>query len=406
MSNIPTPKNLPTTQQIDAVLGSVISGSQTLLNMDMKNYADLRASFLKFYSHPTFQLLLGLPPQNPPAPAPPDNQLKAELTELRSTISALSVTVAGLQPKAKEAKTSPPLKTPPPTGTPSAQGKGPKQAQTPTYASKAASKARPSLVLDIGANDSQPRLHSELAVDLTDELFDLGHPDVKISATRYTKKGNLVITAHHSTSQSQLNEASHDIITYIQRSLQGNNITPPNPNFKARANVKWSKILINSVPVGTNTDRGPYTPEECHRSLCAHNPSYATLKVTQKPSWVRQPSTLKPESHSSLVVAFEDPDGSLRRQILTNQQLYILGVRAKVTRWKEKPRQPQNNNPPEASQGAPSQVSRSNTPDVAMTEDHQSPTPTTSSTARKHHLPTTPTNPKPSGTKKKRVGSH
>ena len=125
MSNIPMPKNLPTTQQIDVILGSVISGSQTLLSIDMKNYANLRASFLKFYSHLAFQLLLGLPPQNSPAP-------------------------------------------PPPTGTPSAQGKGPKQAQTPTYASKAASKARPSLVLDIRANDSLQRLDSELAADLTD----------------------------------------------------------------------------------------------------------------------------------------------------------------------------------------------------------------------------------------------
>ena len=108
MSNIPTPKNLPTTQQIDAVLGSVISGSQTLLSMNMKHYVDLRASFLKFYSHPTFQLLLGLPPQNTPTAPPVDNQLNAELKELKSTIAALLVTVASLKPKAKEMKASTP----------------------------------------------------------------------------------------------------------------------------------------------------------------------------------------------------------------------------------------------------------------------------------------------------------
>ena len=72
MFNILMPKNLSTIQQIDAILGFIISGSQTLLSMNMKHYANLRASFLKFFSHPTFQLLLGLPPQNTPT-APPFN---------------------------------------------------------------------------------------------------------------------------------------------------------------------------------------------------------------------------------------------------------------------------------------------------------------------------------------------
>ena len=106
------PKNLPTTQQIDTILGSIISGSQILLSMDTKHYTDLRASFQKFYSHPTFQLLLGLLPQNTPTAPPVDNQLNTELKELKSTIAALLVTVAGLKPKAKEMKASPPKKPP------------------------------------------------------------------------------------------------------------------------------------------------------------------------------------------------------------------------------------------------------------------------------------------------------
>jgi hypothetical protein len=169
-------------------------------------------------------------------------------------------------------------------------------------------------------------------------LFDLGHLNIKISATRYTKKGNLVITAHHDTSQPQLNEASHDITTYLKRNYEALDITPPQSTFKAQANVKWSKILINSVPVGSDTNWGPWTLDECHCSLYAHNPYYATPKVTQKPSWVHPPFTFPKGSQSSLVVAFEDPDGSACHHILTNQQLYVLGVRAKVKHWLEKPR--------------------------------------------------------------------
>ena len=48
------------------------------------------------------------------------------------------------------------------------------------------------MVLDVGAINFKQWLETELAMNLMDKLFDLGHPDVKISATRYTKKGNLV----------------------------------------------------------------------------------------------------------------------------------------------------------------------------------------------------------------------
>ena len=150
MSNISMPKNLSTTQQIDAVLGSIISGSQTLLSIDIKHYADLRASFLKFYSHPTFQLLLRLPPQSTPTIPPSDHQLSIELNDLKRTIAALSVTVASLKPKAKETKASPPSKPTTQLGTASAQGKGPTQSKPPMYTSKATSAARPSLMLKLG----------------------------------------------------------------------------------------------------------------------------------------------------------------------------------------------------------------------------------------------------------------
>ena len=406
MPNIPTPPKLPpTTQQINAVLGSVIGGTQTLLNADMKHYADLRNFFLKFYMHPIFQLVLGFPPQNTPTAPPQDNLLHAELASLRSTISALSVTVAGLQSKAKEVKASPPSKPTILSGTASAQGKGSTQSKPPTYASKATSPTRLSLVLKLGVTTIEQKLHAEVTMDLTDELFNLGHPDVKISATRYTKKGNLVVTAHHTTMQSQLNEAAHDITFYIKRNHKANDITLPLPDIKARANVKWSKILINNVPVDSNPDWGPWTPEECHRSLCTHNPSYTKLKVTQKPSWVRQPSSLQTGSHSSLVVAFEDPDGTARCHLLNDQQLYILRVKAKVKRWKEKPCQSNNNKTSEASHNMLLTVSRSNTPDVAMSEDSQSLTPPTPTASHKCQLHTTPTQPKtPSGSKKKWAG--
>jgi len=120
--------------------------------------------------------------------------------------------------------------------------------------------------------------------------------------------------------------------------------TPPSP-ITTWANVKWSKILINSVPVGINKNRGPWTPEENHYSLATHNPSYTSLLITQQPNWVRPPSTLTLGTQSSLVMAFEDPDGTARCTLLASKYLYIHGNRARVSCWKETPHPNTNTNP-------------------------------------------------------------
>lgn len=365
MSNFPTPKEIPPTpQQVDATLRSVIAASQTLINGDPRHYTNLRATFMQFYSHPTFQLILGLPTQHTHAQPPTDNQLKTELSEMKSTISALSQAVIGLQPKAKGAM--PPATQPPlPKGKPSTQGQGSAHVTTPTFASKAAAKSRPSLVLNLEVPFTKEQLTSELVTLVNDKLYAQGHQHVKLSAAKWTSKGNLVLTAHHTVSQAQLTDASPTILTLL-REAYPEYFAQTQDTLTARANVKWSKILINSVPTGKCDTRGPWTPEECHRALTAHNPTYATLTITQKPSWVRNPTSYKNGDHSSLVVAFEDPTGSHRRTLLSSRQLYLLGVRAKVSRWKEAPRPSQTTTTPAAPPSPTDSVSetRASSPDV------------------------------------------
>jgi hypothetical protein len=57
-----------------------------------------------------------------------------------------------------------------------------------------------------------------------------------------------------------------------------------------RTNIKWSKLLINGIPIGTSDTWDTFTPEECHKSLAANNPMYTSLLITQKPSWVHSPT--------------------------------------------------------------------------------------------------------------------
>ena len=96
------------------------------------------------------------------------------------------------------------------------------------------------------------------------------------------------------------------------------------------------------MPTGASADRSPLTPDECHAALAASNPSYASLSITQKPSWVRPPSSYKPGSASSLSVAFEDPDGSKMKMLLAERYMYALGNRT-VLKWKYHPKNSKGN---------------------------------------------------------------
>jgi hypothetical protein len=120
------------------------------------------------------------------------------------------------------------------------------------------------------------------------------------------------------------------ISDYLVPSLECNT-SPSHP-----ANVKWSKLLINSLSIGTSDTWGPFTPEECHQSLAANNPSYATLPVMQKPSWVHSPPFYIADSSSSLIVAFEDPDGSRLKSLLAVRHLFAFSTRATVKKWKQR----------------------------------------------------------------------
>ena len=53
----------------------------------------------------------------------------------------------------------------------------------------------------------------------------------------------------------------------------------------------WFRALLNCVPTGTTSSRPAYNPDECHQALTAEIPSYASLHITQEPSYVRKPDS-------------------------------------------------------------------------------------------------------------------
>jgi len=221
------------------------------------------------------------------------------------------------------------------------QGKG--TSQPTSYAAVAAAPrlpARASLVISLSHSTATAHLHAQacmapasLVSVCNDALVTAPHhTNVRISAARWTPKGNLVVIGGPATSITQLKDATHVLTTTIQSMLK--ELTT---SLASRANVKWSKLLINGVPTGVDKETLAHSPAECQRTLALDNPSYGRLTITQLPSWVHSPFSYTPSSYSSLVVTFEDPDRSIASGIVTAKWLYLFGVQATVKRWKQKP---------------------------------------------------------------------
>ena len=143
----------------------------------------------------------------------------------------------------------------------------------------------PSLVVDLAhlgvssKNWMKPEL---ICRTLNGGLSKIPLPQVQLATVRWTAKGNLIITGGSSSTQPLQTAAPHinAILTMLLK-------LPPTPLLsQPRANVKWAKTLINCVPTSMSEDREPYSPDECHAALTAINPTYTSLTIMQKPSWV------------------------------------------------------------------------------------------------------------------------
>ncbi|KAH9013638.1 hypothetical protein EDB83DRAFT_2529548 [Lactarius deliciosus] len=249
------------------------------------------------------------------------------------------------KPRAQKPHAQPP--TPAPTRTKSASAptptpaSHPKPPPPPSFASVAKTPARPSLVVSLRppvVGTSHPpavrRSPQEVVSHLNAILASEGHL-ATLSAARWTVKNNLVVTAGPDTTAHHLTSASHLISDSLATFLSANQSPLP---VLTRDNCKWARLLVNGIPTGVTTTRGPYSPSELHTALLADNPAYRGLRLTQSPSWVRTPSTYTPGSISSLVLTFEDPSGDSLRSLLAGRTLFAFGHSGELKRWKAKPR--------------------------------------------------------------------
>jgi hypothetical protein len=87
----------------------------------------------------------------------------------------------------------------------------------------------------------------DVCTTLNNTLTASPHIHIHISAIRWTVKGNMVVTRGHTTSMQQLQLATPIIAKAFTDAYL--NIKIPFSTPFTRANIKWSKILINGLPI-------------------------------------------------------------------------------------------------------------------------------------------------------------
>ncbi|CUA77644.1 hypothetical protein RSOLAG22IIIB_06696 [Rhizoctonia solani] len=97
--------------------------------------------------------------------------------------------------------------------------------------------------------------------------------------------------------------------------------------------VPWRKVHLAGIHARNNTDQ-PITPVEELRQTLLLNPALLALKITIQPTWLKKPEAIS-GTHTSAIIAFEDPDGSVERTLLKST-LFAFGEAITVKKWHEK----------------------------------------------------------------------
>ncbi|KAH8979330.1 hypothetical protein EDB92DRAFT_1821073 [Lactarius akahatsu] len=273
-----------------------------------------------------------------------------QFASIRATLASLT-TPPPAPPPAKPSAQPTPKPTPPPRAPPKVSApvpKAPKPTSVPTPSPSYASatrkpgpplQMRPSLIVTWKHTDEMAPLairHSPSAVCAhLNAVLTSSTPQVTLSAARWTKNNNLVVTAGPDTTAHQLNSAATFISDTLSSFLSTSADTPL--PVSAKENVRWSHLLINNIPTGVSATRGAYSPQECQDTLARDNPVYRSLRLARLPSWVKHPDGYAAGSSSSLVMTFEDPSGVALQDLLAHGSLFAFGQEGHLRRWKQRP---------------------------------------------------------------------
>jgi hypothetical protein len=193
-------------------------------------------------------------PNSSPLNATPTKELNAlqiRLISLENTLTNLAKATTEVRKEIKQqpTTTSQPTKAPTTTSKP--------VTTPPTYAAKAATPHRPSAVVGTAAYtwpDNHRPSPADICATINAALSHTNSTQVRISAVRWTAKGNLVFWGGANTMATQLTTALPHISEALHPSLSALSQSAPQTPPALRPNVKWSKLRLNAIPTGVTSN--------------------------------------------------------------------------------------------------------------------------------------------------------
>ncbi|KAB5589420.1 hypothetical protein CTheo_7131 [Ceratobasidium theobromae] len=153
--------------------------------------------------------------------------------------------------------------------------------------------------------------------DLPDEIFckvasALPPSDTDLLGVSCSRKGNLILIYTVGSSHTSVRASFHNV-----RAILG--LTPED---KLVFDTPWSRVHLVNVMVWTSPE-DPIPSSDQLQDTLSLNPAIKALQHTLCPSWLKKPNT-NTGTHSSVVLTFEDSDGSLARS-LPKTPLFAFG---------------------------------------------------------------------------------
>ncbi|KAF8600835.1 hypothetical protein BDV93DRAFT_525103 [Ceratobasidium sp. AG-I] len=211
---------------------------------------------------------------------------------------------------------------------PRSTGSGHKHSRRVTHPAKTSVPVDPVRYVVRLSGDNSSALHSLLPTEpfrlASLALSLISAPHVPLLAAYWNRSNNLMLAFPAGTPDL----AVQPLLAPIRSALS---IDPAIPISRV---VNWSKVLISSVPT-RDLPGSPTFSEEAVTAALAANPPFSALSVMRAPRWVRNPASItKPTS--SITISFEDPDGSVSRNLLKTC-LFAFGAPLTIKRWIDKP---------------------------------------------------------------------
>jgi hypothetical protein len=150
-------------------------------------------------------------------------------------------------------------------------------------------------------------------------------------AASWTANGNVKIFFPPGANVHELSKEGH--LRLIASAVVGEHDTHAVTGFNGR----WTKLVIGNVLVRHWDSPNQFSPAELMEELRFSNATaFENLRVTQEPRFVL-PEERIAGSHSSISLAFEDPDGSIGKKLLRTT-IFMFGNKTTVREWRDKPR--------------------------------------------------------------------